>query len=91
MASASPVLVVQMRESLFGDFATRSRIPFNLVSALGLGNLKTSPSVAGFVFFFSFVLFWEIQFLLFLGGICDRESLRSRIMCKFVEGSLKKS
>ena len=52
MASASPVLVVQMRESLFGDFATRSRIPFNLVSALGLGNLKTSPSVAGFVFFF---------------------------------------
>ncbi len=36
MAGASPVLVVQMRESLFGDFATRSRIPFNLVSALGL-------------------------------------------------------
>ena len=32
VASASPVLVVQMRESLFGDFATRSRIPFNLVS-----------------------------------------------------------
>ena len=52
VASASPVLVVQMRESLFGDFATRSRIPFNLVSALGLGNLKTSPSVAGFVVFF---------------------------------------
>ena len=43
--------------------------------------------------FLSFALFWEIQFLFFLGGICDRENLRSRIMCKFnfVEGSLKKS
>jgi hypothetical protein len=28
----SPVLVVQTNGKLFGDFATRSRIPFNVIS-----------------------------------------------------------
>ena len=41
---APPVLVVQTNGRLFGDFATRSRIPFNVVSDLGS---MLDPKIAG--------------------------------------------